>query len=105
MNEEMRQLFLDMGKVKDSRELAEFLKDLLTDDELRMISQRWQIARGLWGKEISYRDLAGEVGTSVATVSRVAYKVWYGGDGLRRILGRVLPRKLAKREVKGRGSL
>lgn len=99
MNEEMRQLFIALSKAENSREIAEFLRDLLTDDELRMLAQRWHIARAIWSTKDPYSELAEGIETSVATVSRVAYRVWYGGGGFQRILEKVLPKKLSEDEL------
>lgn len=99
MNEEMRLLFVDLAKAEGFREIAEFLRDLLTDNEMRMLAQRWCIARAIWSTETPYRDLAEEIETSVATITRVAHRVWYGCGGFKRILERVLPKKLTKNEL------
>lgn len=102
MNEEMRQLFVDLAKAEDSREIAEFLRDLLTDDEMRMLAQRWHIARAIWSAKSSYKEIAEKIETSVTTVTRVAYRVWYGGGGFKRILEKVLPKKLSEDELEER---
>jgi TrpR-related protein YerC/YecD len=99
MNEEMRQLFIDLGEVEDFREMAEFLRDLLTNNELRMVAQRWHIARALWSEDKPYRNLAEEIRTSVTTIIRVAYRVWYGGGGFQRILEKVLPKRMSEGEL------
>jgi len=61
------------------------LKDLLTDSELRMIQNRWRVARFLdEGKSI--REIASEAGVGTDTVERIAKKLSSGVGGLQKAL-------------------
>ena len=57
--------------LKSTKEVENFLKDILTPNEIAVIEERWAIAKLLYKKELSYREIAAELGTSTATVTRV----------------------------------
>ncbi|MDB9813262.1 YerC/YecD family TrpR-related protein [Gammaproteobacteria bacterium] len=58
-------------ELKTSKEVENFLKDILTPNEIGAIEERWAIAKLLYKKELTYREIATELGTSTATVTRV----------------------------------
>lgn len=68
-------------------EARRFFRDLLTDDELDMISRRWQVAAML-AEGRSYREIEDRTGMSSRTVARIAR--WYkqGPGGYRLALAR-----------------
>lgn len=53
-------------------EAEAFLADLCTPKEVRVLSERWLVARLLDAGKLSYREIAQEVQSSTATVVRVA---------------------------------
>jgi TrpR-related protein YerC/YecD len=53
-------------------EMAKFLTDLCTPQEIRTLSERWHVARLLDGTDLSYRDIHEATGVSTTTVVRVA---------------------------------
>ena len=57
--------------LKSTKEIENFLKDILTPNEIGAIEERWAIAKLLYKKELTYREIAIELGTSTATVTRV----------------------------------
>ena len=57
--------------LKSTMEIENFLKDILTPNEINAIEERWSIAKLLYKKELTYREIATELGTSTATVTRV----------------------------------
>src|SRR5437763_14632784 len=61
-------------------EAKRFLRDLCTLGELEALAHRWQIAR-LVADGRSYLDIADEVRTSTATVTRVAHWLRHGAGG------------------------
>jgi TrpR-related protein YerC/YecD len=76
--------------LKTRGEAQAFLADLCTPGEVRALSERWQVARLLNRGEMSYRAIAEEVGSSTATVVRVArFLKDMPYRGYRRILDRV----------------
>lgn len=58
--------------LKDATEAKAFLTDLLTPAELRVLAERWLVARLLDDSDLSYRGIAERAATSTTTVVRVA---------------------------------
>lgn len=71
-------------------ECRRFLRDLCTLGELQALAHRWQIAR-LADRGVPYLEIAGEVQTSTATVTRVAHWLRHGSGGYRIVLERLGP--------------
>lgn len=68
------------------KELANFLEDLLTEDEFIDFSQRIKIAKLiLEGK--TYDEIAEKVGTSTATVSKIGQVIKYGKGAFKKEFG------------------
>ncbi len=86
VNKEMEIWFKDMEKLEGYKEILEFFSDLLTDHELRMLAQRWHIARELVATEDSNREIAKSVDTSPNTVAAVAKRVYLGVGGMEALL-------------------
>jgi TrpR-related protein YerC/YecD len=53
-------------------EVARFLHDLCTPQEIADFIDRWQVARLLDDGQLSYREIHAQTGVSVTTVGRVA---------------------------------
>lgn len=78
-------IFDDLGKNADN--WKDFLRDMLTSSELRMIKKRWQIARLLSsGRSVRQISESAKVGTD--TVVRISKKLSEGSGGLRKALQR-----------------
>ncbi|MFW6143790.1 MAG: YerC/YecD family TrpR-related protein [Patescibacteria group bacterium] len=78
--------FKDMQKLESYEEILEFFTDLLTDNELRMLAQRWHIARELVSTNDSKVAIAERVDTSTTTVCTVANNLYLGVGGMRALL-------------------
>jgi len=61
-----------INELKSPKEVEIFLKDLCTPSEIKALNERWEVAQLLYQKNKSYRKIASELGTSTATVTRVA---------------------------------
>lgn len=81
------ELFRAILGLKTIREAERFFRDLCTPEELRAMADRWEIAR-LVAAGQPYREIAKKLGTSTATVSRVADWLNNGLGGYRLILSR-----------------
>ncbi len=58
--------------LKNESDCEKFFYDLLTENELKQITKRWQIALKLnENTEKNYRQIAKELKTSITTVGRV----------------------------------
>jgi len=74
--------------VKNEQEALNFLRDLLTPAELEEFSNRFEIAKLLETKKLSYAEIAKKVGTSTTTVTRVALWLNSGCGGYKTVLER-----------------
>lgn len=66
-------------------EVKNLLKDLLTSAEIRMINNRWHIAR-LLDSGLSIREIAIQAKVGTDTVERVARKLQEGAGGLQKAI-------------------
>lgn len=77
-----KQLIDAFSSLENSKEVASFLRDLLTTAEIEEFSRRFQIAQLLWKTNMPYLEIAENVGTSTTTVTRVAQwlfkEPWHG---------------------------
>lgn len=87
-NKKTRELIQALRSLETNEEMAKFLRDILTEEEIREISERWQ-AVNLLAKGLPYRDISKLTGLSTATVTRIAK--WYreGAGGYSIALKRV----------------
>lgn len=74
-------------RVRTTQEARRFLRDLMTEDEIRMIVDRWRVARMLADGR-SYRQIENETGLSSRTVARISRWLHRGEGGYRLLLGR-----------------
>ena len=61
-----------INDLKSPKEVENFMKDLCTPSEIKALNERWEVAQLLYKKDKSYRQIASELKTSTATVTRVA---------------------------------
>ena len=80
-------LFEAILSLKTVKEAEAFFRDLCTIDEIKEMSERWQIVKML-EKGISYREIAEKLNVSTTTVSRVALWLNNGEGGYRLVLDR-----------------
>lgn len=66
------ELYEALLMLKTPEEMDRFFKDLCTPQELRALSERWQICKLLNQGELSYREINARTGASLATIGRVA---------------------------------
>lgn len=70
------ELIKAFSKLNNEKEIAGFLRDLLTLAEIEEFSKRFQIAKLLWTTTKSYAEIADQVGTSTTTVTRVSHWIY-----------------------------
>lgn len=86
--EKDKKLLVDtLRKLKSSKDLANFIDDLLTEEEILALAQRLKIAK-LILEEKTYDEIAEKVGTSTSTVSKIGQVIKYGKGGLIKVLGK-----------------
>ena len=83
----MQDLFIAINSLKNSTELANFFRDLMTIKELQDISVRWEIAQ-LLAKKIPYLTIAKQCHVSTTTVTRVALWLEHGTGGYQTAISR-----------------
>ena len=74
-------LYSALAKIDKPEEMASFLRDLLTLEEIEEASRRLLIAGQLKKGEKSIRDIAKEFGVSTTTVVRINYWLHHGTGG------------------------
>uniref|UniRef100_A0A7C3MJZ8 DNA-binding transcriptional regulator n=1 Tax=Dictyoglomus thermophilum TaxID=14 RepID=A0A7C3MJZ8_DICTH len=78
--------------LKNEEEVLRFLEDICTINEIQELSQRLKVAKMLYeGK--SYEEIEKETGASSATISRVKKFLYYGADGYKTILDRLIKKE------------
>jgi TrpR-related protein YerC/YecD len=87
-DENMDQLLRAFLLLQDEDECYRFLEDLCTINEMKSLSQRFQVARMLQ-KGRTYQQIEQETGASTATISRVKRYLNYGAGGYTVILARL----------------
>lgn len=91
-NPKSKDLFLTILSLKSIDEVARFIRDIATTEEIRALSERWQAAKLIHRGE-DYRTIANKLKISPTTVTRVAHWLNYGTNGYKIALRR---RKLKK---------
>ena len=87
-NPDTQALFEAVLSLEDADEVARFLRDLLTYNELIELGQRWAIVRKL-EEGVPYRRIAEEIGVSTATITRVNQWRQHGMSGYRLVFDRL----------------
>lgn len=74
--------------LKNKDEASRFLRDLLTEAEIKEFSNRWQAAQML-SQNISYTTIRGKTGLSSATIARISDWLQNGRGGYKLMLNRL----------------
>lgn len=75
MQEKIRvedELYEALLLISNRDEMARFMKDLCTPQEISAFAERWRVCKLLAEKDLSYRDIHQQTGASLATITRVA---------------------------------
>lgn len=75
-----KKLYQALAKIDKPEEMAAFLRDLLTLEEIEEASRRFLVAK-LLSEGKSVRDIAKEIGVSTTTVVRINYWLHHGMGG------------------------
>jgi TrpR-related protein YerC/YecD len=87
-NKKSKRLFEAFLKLKNASEVANFCRDLLTEDEISEFASRWEVAQKL-NEGKSQRAVSKETKVSIATVTRVNYWLTKGMNGYKTVLNRM----------------
>lgn len=83
VNKDKRLLVQTMSRVRGAKNIAAFLDDLLTEEEILDLAQRVKIAKMILDGKV-YDEISEKVGASTATVSKVGQIIKYGKNGFSR---------------------
>lgn len=83
-----QQLVMAIARLKTKAEIRCFLRDLLTESEIKEFGARWQAAQML-DRHIPYTRIVDETGLSSTTVARVQHWLLKGAGGYRLMLKRM----------------
>lgn len=78
-------LYKALSDLKTSEQVANFLRDLLTYDEIREAANRLEAARML-SKSVTVREISKKTSMSSATISRINFWLHHGTGGYRLVL-------------------
>jgi len=90
-------LFEVLLLLETPEECYRFFEDICTVSELRSIAQRLEVAKRL-RDNITYHNIADELGASTATISRVNRVLNYGAGGYNLLLDRLEQKQTEKEE-------
>ncbi len=79
-NQKTNSLFKAVLSLESVKEAEAFFRDLCTIEEIKAMSERWEIAQ-LLNKGLTYRKIAKKLNTSTTTVGRVASWLFNGKGG------------------------
>lgn len=88
----MKELFDAILSLETPDEAANFFRDLLTMAELKEFANRWQMVK-LLVRGLPYTEIASQLKTSTATVTRVAQWLHNGMRGYSTVANRMLGTK------------
>lgn len=71
-NTQVEELFEALLLLKNTEEVARFMKDLCTPQEIAALAERWRVCKLLEDGSLSYREINARTGASLATITRVA---------------------------------
>lgn len=87
-NKDAKELYKALLSLKNEGECKRFLRDLLTEAEIKEFTNRWKVARML-DKKIPYEVIEKETGASSTTIARVNKWLSKGMGGYKLILKRI----------------
>lgn len=87
-NNDAKTLYKAILSLKTERECKKFLRDLLTETEIKEFTNRWKVAR-LLNKKVPYEKIAKQTGMSSTTIARVKKWLTNGMGGYRLMLKRL----------------
>ena len=87
-SKDTKSLYKAILLLKSEEECKKFLRDLLTEKEIKEFTNRWKVARML-DKKISYEKIEKQTGMSSATIARVHKWLTKGKGGYKLMLKRL----------------
>jgi TrpR-related protein YerC/YecD len=87
-NKEAQELYQALAKLKKPEEIAYFLRDLLTMEEIEEAIRRFQVAKML-SEGRTFRQISAKTKMSSTTIARINYWLNHGTEGYRLALSKL----------------
>lgn len=87
-SKDAKQLFAAFLSLKNGEECKKFLRDLLTEAELKEFINRWKVAQML-DKQVPYEEISKATGMSSTTIARISKWLTKGMGGYQLVLSRI----------------
>ncbi len=84
-NRDTRELFKTITALENTKQARNFLRDLLTEQEIIEFSNRWKAAQML-DEKISYSKICKQTGLSSRTVARISKWLHSGMGGYKKMI-------------------
>jgi TrpR-related protein YerC/YecD len=88
LDKNSKELFKALLSLKNEDECKKFIRDLLTEAEIREFANRWKVAQML-NQKINYQTIAKETGMSSTTIARICKWLYRGMGGYKFMLKRL----------------
>jgi len=82
-----KDLFKVITLLEDEKEAMNFLRDLLTEPEIKEFANRWRVAQ-LLNEKIAYKKIEQQTGMSSTTIARIQKWLINGMNGYKNMLDR-----------------
>lgn len=93
LNKDAKVLYKTILCLKNENECKRFLRDLLTETEIKEFTNRWKVARML-NQKIPYEEIEKETGMSSRTIARINKWLINGTGGYKLMLKRLKIKKI-----------
>lgn len=97
-NKDTKALFQTVLSLKTETECKKFLRDLLTEAEIKEFANRWKVARML-DQKIQYKTIEKATGMSSTTIARIQKWLTDGMGGYRMMLEKAKIKKPMKKAL------
>ncbi len=87
-SQDAKALYTAFSSLRTDEEYKRFLRDLLTESEIKEFINRWKVVRMLHNK-IPYEDIEKETGMSSTTIARISKWLNKGMGGYKLMLTRI----------------
>jgi TrpR-related protein YerC/YecD len=84
-NKKTDDLFKAVLNLENVKEAEAFFRDLCTIDEIKDMSERWEVAKLIY-EEVPHNKIAEKTGISITKISRIAVWVFHGEGGYKSVL-------------------
>jgi len=86
-NQDLKELYETVLKLESVDECKKFFRDLCTLSEITSMAERYKVVK-MVNEGVPYREISKKVGSSTATITRVAHWFHHGEGGYKLALGK-----------------